>query len=530
MNYSEFVPFDARMLNVVCSYVVYLRKLFWPVDLALMYPLYGRPTLVAVAFSAALLLAISALVAWGTSRGKSYLAVGWLWYLGMMVPVIGLIQVGGQGMADRYMYLPAIGLYIMLVFGVADLTAGWSARMWPLGIAASVILAACVALTVRQVGYWHDTVALYERSIAATGDNPLVQTQYAAYLISQRRFAEAIVHCDQAIACAPNYAFAYANKANALIDSYRPDEAIEASRKALKLSPHPDTFNEARINLGVALMLKGELDDAKHEFEGVLSNDPHNVPALLNLATLHVKEGHTAQAIFNFDRLLEIDPDNADGKRELDRLLERLPNQAVRHDFEALKRNPDDTEAASQIGRSYQRLGKFNEAISFYYEVLARRPQDIAIRTDLGMALVLSGRTADGIRELEEVLRVDPKHDRALNTLAYLRAAHPLAMFRNGKEAVKLAEQAAANNRDNNPGILDTLADAYAEAGQFDKAIGTMNEAIKIARQTGNRDLHIYEAHLKLFEAHEPYHDPLPPGVVDPSAAKPKTTAAAMKN
>ena len=88
-----------------------------------MYPLYSKPTLLAITFSATLLIAVSALVAWGTRRGKSYLAVGWLWYVGMMVPVIGLIQVGGQGMADRYMYLPAIGLYIMLVFGIADLTA-----------------------------------------------------------------------------------------------------------------------------------------------------------------------------------------------------------------------------------------------------------------------------------------------------------------------------------------------------------------------------------------------------------------------
>ena len=192
MNYSEFVPFDTRMANVVCSYVVYLRKLFWPTDLALMYPLYSKPTLLAITFSATLLIAVSALVAWGTRRGRSYLAVGWLWYVGMMVPVIGLIQVGGQGMADRYMYLPAIGLYIILVFGMADLTANWSAREWPLAITASVILAGCIALTVRQVGYWHDTEALYDRSIAATGDNPLVQTQYAAYLIAKGQFADAM--------------------------------------------------------------------------------------------------------------------------------------------------------------------------------------------------------------------------------------------------------------------------------------------------------------------------------------------------
>jgi len=110
MKFSEFVPFDIRMANVVCSSVVYLRKLFWPIDLAVMYPLYARPTLSAIAFSVMLLLAISALVVWAAARGRSYLAVGWLWYVGMMVPVIGLIQVGGQGMADRYMYLPAIGL------------------------------------------------------------------------------------------------------------------------------------------------------------------------------------------------------------------------------------------------------------------------------------------------------------------------------------------------------------------------------------------------------------------------------------
>jgi tetratricopeptide (TPR) repeat protein len=244
------------------------------------------------------------------------------------------------------------------------------------------------------------------------------------------------------------------------------------------------------------------------------------------LALLHDRQGHTAQAIYIFDRLLAIDPDNAIAKSRLQKVLERVPDQALRHDIEVLQKNPDDEQAADQIGRAYQRLGKLDEAINFYYDVLARRPQDNVTRTNLGMALILNGRTADGIRELEDVLKADPKHDRALNMLAWMRAAHPFAMFRNGKEAVKFAEAAAANNRDNNAGILDTLAAAYAEAGQFDKAVETIKKAIKGAQQKRDPIALEFESRLKLYEAHKPYHDPLPPGVVDPSEAKPKTSAA----
>ena len=205
-------------------------------------------------------------------------------------------------------------------------------------------------------------------------------------------------------------------------------------------------------------------------------------------------------AIYNFDRLLAIEPDNAIAKSRLQQVLEKVPDQALRHDFEVLQKNPDDVAAADQIGRVYQRQGKLNEAIYFYYEVLARRPQDILIRTNLGMALILSGRTADGIRELEEVLKADPKHDRALNVLAWMRARHPFAMYRNGKEAVKLAEDAKENNRDNNPAILDTLAAAYAEAGQFDKAEETIKDAIKRAQQIGDPVVRDYEERLKLYK------------------------------
>ena len=242
-------------------------------------------------------------------------------------------------------------------------------------------------------------------------------------------------HCDKAIESAPDYAFAYANKAGALCDSGRFDEAIEACHKALKLSPHPDTFNEVHNNLGTALGFKGKYEEAKQEFDSVLSNDPKNIAALLRLARFQEKEGHTAQAIYNLDRVLAINPDYPAAKLALRRILEGMPAQAIRHNSEVLQKNPDDEQTADQIGRSLIRLGNYDGAISFYYDVLARRPQDTFTRTQLGKILVLRGRTDDGIRELEDVLRVDPNNKLALNAVAWIRATHPFSNVRNGKRS-----------------------------------------------------------------------------------------------
>jgi tetratricopeptide (TPR) repeat protein len=527
MAYADTLSPNARMMNVVTSYVVYLRKLIWPVDLALLYPL-GSHAVWAVAASSLLLIAITFAVVYAATRGLRYLAVGWFWYLGMMVPVIGLVQVGAQGMADRYMYLPAIGLYIILVFGIAELAAALRMPAWSLGPVAAAVVLACLALTNRQVTFWNDTATLYERSIAVTGNNPFIRTQYAAFLSAHKSYAEALKQCDSAIQCDPNFAHAYVQKALAFDGLRQPDEALKAGQKALGLSEAADIFVGAHINMGRALVEKNQFNEAQKEFEAVLAQDPKNVEALFNLGCVHAIEGHTVQAIYNLENVLAINPDYTLAKLELKRMLDNVPDEALKHALNDLQKDPNDIQAADQVGRAFQRLNKLPEAIHFYYEILARRPQDIASRTDLGMALIRSGRIDDGIRELEDVLQADPTHDRALNTLAWLRAAYPIAQFRDGKKAVKYAELARDHSRDNSAGILDTLAAAYAEAGDFDKAIATGRSAVKRATETHDPSLAEFEAHLKLFEAHKPYHEPLPPGMVDPTLPKPDAVKPAQ--
>jgi protein O-mannosyl-transferase len=231
------ISLELRVENALIAYVKYIGKTLWPHDLAVFYPIPSTFPLWQVVGSLFVLILISAATMWGVRR-YPYLAAGWIWFLVTLVPVIGLIQVGGQSMADRYTYIPMIGLLIMAAWGVADLTRNLQHQKGVLALLACVAITASAALTWRQLGYWRDDISLFRHTLHVTADNSFI-----------------------------NY-----NLGVALAENGDLDAAIREYREAVRISPN---FTEAHTNLGIALAKKGNLDAAIREFGEALRISPN---------------------------------------------------------------------------------------------------------------------------------------------------------------------------------------------------------------------------------------------------------------
>jgi hypothetical protein len=271
----ERFPLDVRVGNALLAYATYLGKTFWPLHLAVFYPHPGATiSIVSVLAAASLLLVITVLVL-GPGRHWPYLAVGWLWYLGTLVPVIGLVQVGNQAMADRYTYVPLIGVFLALTWGASDLARAWHMPRFVLAAGTVAVLAACVILTRTQEAYWKDDLSLYPHTIAVTQRNVLAHYNLGKALKDLGRPAEAETEYRTAIELAPTDAKIHNNLGNVLTDLGRREEALTEFRQAIALD-----FETAlpHLNLGRALLEEGRFAEALASLQRgheLGSRDPH---------------------------------------------------------------------------------------------------------------------------------------------------------------------------------------------------------------------------------------------------------------
>jgi tetratricopeptide (TPR) repeat protein len=256
-------PLGPRIANALVAYVQYVVKMFWPSPLAMFCPLAPIPWWQALA--AGLILAAASALLLARARRSPYLAVGWLWYLGTMVPVIGLVQVGGQAMADRYTYIPSIGLFIMAAWGVGEATARWRYQKAILALGSAVVLLACWWGTWRQIGYWRNSETLFVHTLKVTGANYVAYNHLGTYLTDQGRFEQAIIMYKKAQAAAPTYPPSYNNLGIIYAKQGRFAEAIDNFQKAIQLTPDNSSY---RRNLAVAYREQGE----KSKVEAVLKN------------------------------------------------------------------------------------------------------------------------------------------------------------------------------------------------------------------------------------------------------------------
>ncbi|MEY2489098.1 MAG: protein O-mannosyl-transferase [Verrucomicrobiota bacterium] len=273
------ISFPFRVFNAFISYAVYLRELFWPSDLAALYPFPVGGIAVAGMLSLGLVAGISIVVF--ALRRYPYLVTGWLWYLIMLGPVIGIIQVGIQAHADRYAYLPQIGLYLLLTWAVADLCAKWRYRRLILSTLSIILLAALTFVARTQASYWQNSQTLWTHAIACTSDNAMAHTNLGHAFYEKRMMGEALVHYRNALQIDPNQALAHSALGLALLETGRPDESVSHLLRALEINPN---FADAHYNLGNTFMQIGQANEAVTHFRRALEINPDDIEALNNMA------------------------------------------------------------------------------------------------------------------------------------------------------------------------------------------------------------------------------------------------------
>jgi tetratricopeptide (TPR) repeat protein len=302
----EQLPFPARVANAIISYVSYLGKIFWPVDLAVFYPYEHSFPLWQILVSCFLMIGITITVIYAMKK-LPFLFVGWFWYLGTLIPVIGLVQVGGQAMADRYTYLPSIGIAIMLAWGIPLLFPHEDMRkkiLFPTGITALIILA---VLTWRQCGYWKNSLDLFNHALRITRDNNQVHNNIGLALFEEGKTEEAIDHYNKAIRIKPDV-LVYFNRGNAFSKLGQYQRAVEDLSRVIHWKPD---YASAYSNRGVAYHELGQDQQAIKDYNEAIRQEPDNASAYSNRGVAYHKLGQDQQAIKDYNEAIRQEPDNA---------------------------------------------------------------------------------------------------------------------------------------------------------------------------------------------------------------------------
>ncbi|MEI7935438.1 MAG: tetratricopeptide repeat protein [Verrucomicrobiota bacterium] len=338
---GESLPLGARLGNAVISYCRYLGKLFWPSDLAVVYPHPGHWALGKVVAAAGLIVGISVLV-WMQRRRHPFLLVGWLWYCGTLVPVSQVIQTGGHAMADRWTYVPSLGILILAIWGAYELVQGKAAgglereereergsvghalarstlhasRSTPilLSVVGGVAVFACLAMTRHQLGYWRDSEVLLRHAIEVTENNELAHRNLGVALYEKGQTDEAIRQFEEGVRLKPDYAYTHYNLGIAFDKQGQVDKAIGQLQEALRLEPD---YADARYNLGVAFFQQGRTAEAIGQFRETIRLQPDHHQAHNNLGTAVGLNGQTDEAIRHFQEALRLKPDYAEARTNL---------------------------------------------------------------------------------------------------------------------------------------------------------------------------------------------------------------------
>jgi tetratricopeptide (TPR) repeat protein len=412
------LSFIARAENALVSYCRYLAKLFWPVKLSAFYPYPDQWPGATVLLAGLLLLGVTAFVI-ARWRQAPYLAVGWLWFIGMLVPVIGLVQVGEAAMADRYSYIPLIGMLICLAWGAHDLLLGWRYRTAALSAAAGAAILVCVVFTHQQVAYWKNSETLFRHALAVTENNFLALHNLAGVLSKEGHFPEAIGLFETAIRLRPKDPAPRNGLAYALLQQGSVDAAISQFQEALRCAPH---YVRAHDNLGIALSRKGRLDDAIIQFREALKLKPGDAKAHNNLGLALQAQGRLDEAISQLEQAIALNPFDAGTHNNLGMALGRKGrlDEAIGHLRQALKLNPKDAQARSNLGLALGKQGRLDEAIVQFEQALQLKPDSAETHASLGAALAGAGRRGEAISHLTQALKLRPDYPEAERQLQAL--------------------------------------------------------------------------------------------------------------
>jgi tetratricopeptide (TPR) repeat protein len=456
-----------RLSNAVVSCAVYLRQMVWPEGLAVVYPSprHGLPVW-QVALAGVLVAGLSAVV-WRERQRRPWLLIGWLWYLGMLTPMLGVVQVGAFAHADRYTYLPQIGICLAVTWLVAE----WSMSREVVGGLMVGVVAALMICARKQNEYWQDSETLWNHTLACTTENALAHTNLGLALSKKGSLDLAITQYQKSLEIWPDFSTTHNNLASALLDEGRVDEAIAHELQALQLKPD---YAEARYNLGRALFQKGRLDEAIVQYQAALELKPGFAAARLGLATALRKAGRLDEAIAQYQEALRI-----------------APSFGTVH---------------NDLGTALRQRGRVDEAIDHFQKALETMPDNESVHFNLANAFLQKGRVDEAIAQFQFALQILPDDLEVQNNLAWLLATAAQASLRNGDKAVQLAWRANELAGGKNPVILGTLAAAFAETGRFGDAESSVQKAIDLAEAAGQAQLAgRFRGELKHYKAGLPW-------------------------
>jgi tetratricopeptide (TPR) repeat protein len=341
--------------------------MLWPFDLAPYYPLRSEEIVAPrVLCSLLLLLAFSLFVF--VCRRRRYLVTGWLWYLVMLAPVIGILQVGNQAHADRYTYLPQIGLYLLFAWGVADLCANWRHRRFVLGALGAIILATLALVARTQASYWRDSESLWSYTLARTTNNAMAELNFGEAVHKKGRVDEALVHLSRAVEIQPGNFTIHGSLGIALLTKGRREEALAHLRTSVELNPEQAPIHSS---IGVVLLELGQPDESLAHLRKALEIDPNDGDAHYNLGNTLLQLGRAQEAVVEYERAVAINPADTQALNNIAWVLATCPDALVRDGAKAVQA-AERADALTQhrnlvitgtLAAAYAEAGRFAEAV-----------------------------------------------------------------------------------------------------------------------------------------------------------------------
>jgi protein O-mannosyl-transferase len=496
-----------RVANALVSYLRYLANTVWPRHLALPYP-YPGAWPAGMVLLAALVLAGVSVLAWRLRRGWPYAAAGWFWFVGTLVPVIGVVQVGPQALADRYTYIPLIGLFVVVAWLLPDLLKTWRYHRVALAGTGSAAILLCVTLAMIQVGYWKDSETLFRHALTVTAGNYVAHDNLGDALADQGKREAARAEFAAAIKIKPGFAHPYSNMAKLAFGEGDFAAAAGWFRKALELDPGNA---EIHSNLAAALASQNQPDEALAHYQEAIRLQPERFQAHSDLARLLLAQGKLQPAVERGLAALRLKPDSAEVHFTVGNALLRQGklDPAAMHYRAALKSAPGSAPVRLALGRTLVGLKNLAEAEAQVRESLRLQADNPDAHQVLATIFKAQNRFAEARSQYEAALRLAPNWPEVLNNLAWLLATHASAQVRDGTQAVPLAERACQLTGSTNLWLLSTLAAAYAEAGRFPEAVDTQQKVCELAtaREPG-AVTERFQRRLALYRSGRAYHEP----------------------
>jgi tetratricopeptide (TPR) repeat protein len=404
---AEVFPLSVRIGNAFVSYVIYIGNTIWPGNLAVFYPHPGLWPLWQFSGAFLLLIGITLMVIW-TAKRFPYLTVGWLWYLGTLVPVIGIVQVGSQAMADRYTYIPLTGLFIMAAWGIPELLKKWRYRKEVLIISSALTILCLFIVTWIQVGYWQNSITLFDHTLKVTTGNSLAYNNRGNAYQNLGNYKQAINDYDRAIEINPNYADAYNNRGytNQNLGNYK--QAIGDYDRAIEINPK---YAEAYNDRGNVYLKVGNYNQAIKDYGNAIELNPQFAMAYYNRGVAYGELGNYNQSIKDYNKAIELNPKLAQAYSNRGGAYGELGNynQEITDCDKAIGINPKYAEAYNNRGVAYVNIGSYNQAIEDFNKAIELDPKYANAYNNRGVFYGLLGNYNKAIEEYKIAARLGHK-------------------------------------------------------------------------------------------------------------------------